>query len=92
MREPTDVTAYPKGTSPFGVKDMIGNVWQWTDEYDDEHTRSAVVKGSSYYHAQTLGWYFPQAQEVNKHGKYLLMSPGMDRAATIGFRCMMDRE
>ncbi len=92
MREPTDVTAYAKSASPFGVKDMIGNVWQWTDEYDDEHTRSAIVKGGSYFHAQTSGWYFPQAQEVNKHGKYLLMSPGMDRAATIGFRCVVDTE
>ena len=92
MREPTAVTAYSKDASPFGVKNMVGNVWQWTDEYDDEHTRSAVVKGGSYYHAQTSGWYFPQAQEVNKHEKYLLMSPGMDRAATIGFRCVKDVE
>jgi gamma-glutamyl hercynylcysteine S-oxide synthase len=90
MREPTDVTAFPKGVSPFGVMDMTGNVWQWTDEYLDEHTRSAILKGGSYYHAQTSGWYFPQAQEVNKYAKYLLMSPSMDRAATIGFRCVAD--
>jgi len=91
MREPTDVDAYPAGASPFGVTDMTGNVWQWTDEYIDDHTRSAVLKGGSYYHAQTSHWYFPQAQEVNKQPKYLLMSPGMDRAATIGFRCVMGR-
>jgi iron(II)-dependent oxidoreductase len=90
MREPTDVNAYPKGASPFGVMDLTGNVWQWTDEYVDEHTRSAVLKGGSYYHAQTSGWYFPQAQELNKYAKYLLMSPGMDRSATIGFRCAAD--
>lgn len=90
MREPTNVDAYPKGASPFGVLDLTGNVWQWTDEYVDEHTRSAVLKGGSYYHAQTSGWYFPQAQELNKYAKYLLMSPGLDRAATIGFRCVAD--
>jgi len=90
MRPPTDVNAYPAGASPFGVKDMTGNVWQWTDEYIDDHTRSAVLKGGSYFHAQTSGWYFPQAQEVDKQAKYLLMSPGMDRAGTIGFRCVMD--
>ena len=89
-REPTAVSLYTKNASPFGVKDMIGNVWQWTDEYMDEHTRAAVIKGGSYYHAQTSGWYFPQAQEVNKYGKYLLMSPGIDRAGTIGFRCVKD--
>jgi formylglycine-generating enzyme required for sulfatase activity len=91
MRPATDVNAYPAGASKFGVMDMTGNVWQWTDEYNDEHTRSAVLKGGSYYHAQTSGWYFPQAQEVNKTAKYLLMSPGLDRAATIGFRCVVDK-
>ena len=91
MREPTAVDAYPAGESPFGVMDLTGNVWQWTDEYTDDHTRSAIVKGGSYYHAQTSGWYFPQAQEVNKYGKYLLMSSGMDRSGTIGFRCVADK-
>lgn len=91
MRKPSNVNAFPKGASSFGVMDMTGNVWQWTDEYMDSHTRSAVLKGGSYYHAQTSFWYFPQAQEVNKHAKYLLMSPGMDRAATIGFRCVADK-
>ncbi|MDE3181090.1 MAG: SUMF1/EgtB/PvdO family nonheme iron enzyme, partial [Acidobacteriota bacterium] len=36
---PADVNANPKGASPFGVMDMVGNVWQWTDEFVDEHTR-----------------------------------------------------
>jgi iron(II)-dependent oxidoreductase len=90
MRSPTNVTAYPAGASPFGVMDMVGNVWQWTDEYTDEHSRTAILKGSSYFHAQTSGWYFPPALEVNKYGKYILMSPGIDRAATLGFRCVAD--
>ena len=91
MRSPTDVSAYPKGASPFGVKDLTGNVWQWTDEYVDYHTRAAIIRGGSYYHATTSMWYFPQAKELNKHGKYLLMSPGRDRSANIGFRCAADR-
>ncbi|MDB5004905.1 MAG: hypothetical protein JWQ34_3130 [Mucilaginibacter sp.] len=90
MRKPTDVNAYPLGVSLFGVMDMVGNVWQWTDEYVDLHSRSAILKGSSYYHAQTSGWYFPAALELNKYGKYLLMAPSLDRAATIGFRCAVD--
>ncbi|MES2425930.1 MAG: SUMF1/EgtB/PvdO family nonheme iron enzyme [Bacteroidota bacterium] len=90
MRQPTNVNAYLAGASRFGVVDMVGNVWQWTDEYYDAHSRSAVLKGSSYYHAQTSGWYFPPALEVNKYGKYLLMAPSIDRAATIGFRCVVD--
>ena len=92
MRKPTAVDAYPAGASVFGVMDLVGNVWQWTDEYMDLHSRTAIVKGSSYFHAQTSGWYFPPALEVNKYGKYLLMAPSLDRAGTIGFRCVVDAE
>jgi len=47
MREPTDVNAYPRGVSPLGVLDMVGNVWQWTDEYADEHTRPRLSVGGA---------------------------------------------
>ena len=91
MRAPTNVDAYRRGASPFGIMDMVGNVWQWTDEYDDDHTRNAILKGGGYYRATTSKWYFPRAYELNKYGKYLLMAPSIDRSATIGFRCVMDR-
>jgi formylglycine-generating enzyme required for sulfatase activity len=90
LREPTNVDAYPKGASPFGVMDLVGNVWQWTDEYVDEHTRAAIVRGGSYYQPQGSNWYFPQAYKLDEHGKYLLMAPSKDRAGTIGFRCVVD--
>lgn len=89
---PSDVDAHPKGASPFGVMDLVGNVWQWTDEYVDEHTRAAILLGGSHYEPQGSKWYFPQAYRLSEHGKYLLMTPGMDRSATIGFRCVVDAE
>ena len=91
MREPTSVKQYTQGATPSKIMDLVGNVWQWTDEYRDRHTRFAIVKGGSYYQAKTSMWYFPQAHELNKYGKYLLMSPSLDRARTIGFRCVADR-
>lgn len=87
---PADVTAHPQAASPFGVEDLVGDVWQWTDEYSDEHTRAAVLRGGSYYRPTGSVWYFPQAYELHQHGKYLMMAPGRDRAATIGFRCVVD--
>lgn len=90
MREPTNVDAFPKGASPFGVMDLVGNIWQWTDEVVDEHTRNGILKGGSYYQPQGSLWYFPQAYKVNEHGKYLLIAPSKDRAGTLGFRCVAD--
>ena len=87
---PAEVTAHPAGASPFGVMDLVGNVWQWTDEYVDDHTRAAILRGGSYYRPQGSRWYFPQAYRLDQHGKYLLMAPSIDRAGTIGFRCAKD--
>jgi formylglycine-generating enzyme required for sulfatase activity len=90
MPPPAPVGTHPLGASPFGVEDLVGLVWQWTDEFADEHTRAAVLRGGSYYRPQGSHWYFPSALKLNEHGKYLLMAPSKDRAGTIGFRCVMD--
>ena len=90
LTAPADVDAHPQGASPFGVTDMVGNVWQWTEEFQDEHTRAAILRGGSYYQPQGSKWYFPKAFKNTEHGKYLLMAPSKDRAGTIGFRCVAD--
>ncbi|MFY9751916.1 MAG: formylglycine-generating enzyme family protein, partial [Candidatus Acidiferrales bacterium] len=92
MRAPTDVDAFPQGASPFGALDLEGNVSQWTDEFRDEHTRAAIVRGGAYYQPHGSIWYFPQTYRLDEHQKYLLMSAGRDRAGTIGFRCVVDAE
>jgi iron(II)-dependent oxidoreductase len=92
MRGPDSVDAHPKGASPFGVMDMVGNVWQWTEEFVDEHTRGGILRGGSYYQPQGTIWYFPQTYKLNEHGKLLLMSPSMDRAGGVGFRCVVDAQ
>ena len=90
MRAPDEIAMRARWASPFGVEDLVGNVWQWTDEFSDEHTRSAILKGGSYYQPQNAMWYFPQAYKLNQHGKLLLMAPSIDRSAAVGFRCVAD--
>jgi gamma-glutamyl hercynylcysteine S-oxide synthase len=87
---PMPVGGHPQGASPFGVLDLVGNVWQWTNEFQDEHTRAAIVRGGSSYQPQGAVWYFPQAYRNDEHSKLLLMSPGRDRSGSIGFRCVAD--
>jgi iron(II)-dependent oxidoreductase len=92
LRGPDDVDAHLQGASPFGVDDLVGNVWQWTDEFTDEHTRAGILRGGSYYQPQGSVWYFPQAYRLDQHGKLLLMAPSKDRTGTVGFRCVKDAE
>lgn len=92
LTQPDDVDAHPAGASPYGVMDLVGNVWQWTDEYADEHTRAGVLRGGNYYQPQGSIWYFPEAYRNDQHGKLLLMAPSYDRSGAVGFRCAMDSE
>jgi len=89
---PDDVDAHPAGASGFGVMDLVGNVWQWTDEYEDNHTRAGILRGGSYFQPQGTVWYFPQTYRNDEHGKLLLMAPSYDRSGTIGFRCAADAQ
>ncbi len=90
MRGPDAVDAHPQGASPYGVMDMVGNVWQWTEEFVDEHTRAAILRGGEYYRPQGSLWYFPEALRNDEHSKLLLMAPGYDRSGGVGFRCVRD--
>ena len=92
MPPPAAVDAFPGGASPFGVMDLTGNVWQWTDEYVDEHTRAAILRGGAHYQPAGSLWYFPAAYKLTEHGKYLLVAPSKDRSGAVGFRCVMDAE
>jgi iron(II)-dependent oxidoreductase len=84
MRKPESVDAHPRRASPFGVTDTVEDVWQWTEDFVDDHTRCGILRGESYYQSQGSIWYFLQAYRLDQHGKLLLMAPSMDRSGALG--------
>lgn len=87
---PPDSGQHPSGASPFGVMDLVGTVEQWTDEFSDEHTRAAILRGGDYYRPQGSLWYFPKSDRLDEEEKYLLIGPARDRSGVVGFRCVKD--
>jgi gamma-glutamyl hercynylcysteine S-oxide synthase len=89
---PTPVDAFTKGQSPCGAADMVGNVWQMTnDMYFNGTNYFTVIRGGSYYKPESSWWYIqggPQA--LDKTQILLLVSQGFDRSPLVGFRCVKD--
>jgi formylglycine-generating enzyme required for sulfatase activity len=90
----TSVNSFPEGASPFGVQDMVGNVWQLIDQvYDNGAYYFGLIRGGSYYFPTASIWYVTGGPLPVDHPEVLLMvSPSLDRCATIGFRCVKDAQ
>jgi len=87
------VSAFPEGASPFGCQDMIGNAWEWVGhELSDDWHHWRLIRGGSYYRPDASIWYAEGGPlPANAHQRFLLMSEGLNRCGTVGFRCASDR-
>lgn len=90
---------YKEGLSPYGVADMIGNVWEWTEswylpysgsQYRDKDfgMKYRVVRGLSYH---SLGHYqaggYERVREVSARAATRSYDPPTERLEDLGFRC-----
>lgn len=84
-----------------GAAFAFNEVWEWTEsERFDGNNRSASLRGGgTTWGLKTSSWYFgggtlggtPAPKGTNPadfHCKYYLMADGIDRASTLGFRCV----
>ena len=93
MPGPDPVDAHPAGASPYGVMDMVGNVWQWTDEFTDEHTRAAIVRGGEYYQPAGLDLVFPAGVSQRSARQAAADGAGLrPLGRRLGFRCVRDAQ
>lgn len=86
------VGSYPDGANPFGLEDLVGCVWQLTNDiYFSGSYRSIMMKGGSYYKPTSSWWYVQGGPRELHYRQHLLrVSQGFERNATVGFRCVKD--
>jgi len=89
---PYPVGRYPAGANPYGLQDLTGCVWQLCqDIYDNGSHTFGILKGGSYFHPASSWWYVEGGpRELTYSQKLLRVSPGFERNATVGFRCVAD--
>ena len=90
--KPYSVGSYSKGANPIGLQDLVGCVWQLTnDVYESGSYRYIIMKGGSYFKPSSSWWYVQGGpRELHYRQALLRVSPSFERNATVGFRCVKD--
>jgi formylglycine-generating enzyme required for sulfatase activity len=93
-RSTVPIGVFPRGTSPYGVRDMVGSVWQWCvdpfrgwraggeHESDEPATESVPRRTTCGGAWNTLAW---SVTCVARNG-----FPCSARFSNLGFRCVVD--
>ena len=102
MQLPTE-WEWQAAAEQYRDKFIFNEVFEWNEsERYDGHNRFVTLRGGcSRWTLPSSWWYFPGApagtinggaRKDDSHVKYFLMYPGLDRASTLGFRVMKNRE
>ncbi len=86
------VDSHPSDESPYGVRNLIGNVWQWTASLmDNGRDLITMLRGGSWYRPPHGRWWVPGGpRRITENYPLPLDGPAMNRLATVGFRCVKD--
>jgi formylglycine-generating enzyme required for sulfatase activity len=76
---PSPVGLFPRGSTPDGIADMAGNVWEWSADWYDSEEKYRVLRGGSWFipssdlRAAVRNWFRPGSWGGN-----------------VGFRCVRE--
>jgi formylglycine-generating enzyme required for sulfatase activity len=72
------VTNYADVPSPYGVRGMVGSVWEWTNTPYPDEDGTQILKGGSYVDPSSVAWVSAVA---------VLWASKKEKTDVIGFRC-----
>jgi formylglycine-generating enzyme required for sulfatase activity/tRNA A-37 threonylcarbamoyl transferase component Bud32 len=88
-RTPAPVGSYPRGRTPEGIDDLIGNVWEWTSSPYKPYADSSAATGVGMYviRGGAHNAYDHIATSTFRSGAQ--SAAGREALAHTGFRCAM---
>jgi formylglycine-generating enzyme required for sulfatase activity len=79
---PEAVGSYPKGASPYGCLDMIGNLWEWSYSEEQQGDKKYAYRGGSFeVGGEMITVYY-------KHRRLGYVSPNYTSKHCVTFRCV----
>ncbi len=89
---PVPVGSFPRGVSIFGVFDMTGNVWEWTDSFYSPYKNNLDhdVRYQSQYRVLRGGSWGNIPENARTTFRHPV--PSDTRLPNIGFRCVKDAD
>jgi formylglycine-generating enzyme required for sulfatase activity len=84
------VASFPEGRSPYGLYDIIGNVWEWVSDsyyHIPPSSNSPYVTSGDFHVIRGGSWTFHDT-EITIHFRW--QYPSYFAGRDIGFRCAMD--
>jgi formylglycine-generating enzyme required for sulfatase activity len=90
------VGSYEMGKSPYGVYDMVGNVWEWTEDWykpypGNTYTSDAFGEKHKILRGGSWGGTGHYALPIFYRTTYRLYAPPEEAYPDGGFRCAKDR-
>jgi iron(II)-dependent oxidoreductase len=70
------VGSYAEGASPYGVMDMAGNVWEWTEDWANADQTTKIIRGGAWNASNRWAQTFRQNEVRPNHTQ-----------DNLGFRC-----
>jgi formylglycine-generating enzyme required for sulfatase activity len=89
LRGTSAVGSFPESVSPYGIEDMIGNVWEWTADWYQPYPGNPSddpYYGEQFKVTRGGGWFDeePQATTFNRNAG----DPVKTASDELGFRCV----